>query len=60
MPMTLICVKLAQPRAAAHRDAVVSTGRFKPPVPGAVAVRRLDPDGDGQADRDHARFPTPT
>ena len=59
MPMTLICVKVAQLRAAAHGDAVVSTGIFKPPATGAVAVRRLDPDGDGQADRGHARFRTP-
>ncbi len=51
MPMTLISVNVAQPCDAVHGDAVVSTGIFKQPVTGAVAVRRLNLGGDGQADR---------
>lgn len=51
MPMTLISVNVAQPREVVHGDAVVSTGIFKQPVAGAIAVRRLNLDGDGQADR---------
>ena len=51
MPMTLISVNVAQPCEAVHGDAVVSTGIFKQPVTGAVAVRRLNLGGDGQADR---------
>ena len=51
MPMTLISVNVAQPREVVHGDTVVSTGIFKQPVAGAVALRRLNLDGDGQADR---------
>lgn len=51
MSMTLISVNVAQPHEVVHGDAVVSTGIFKQPVAGAVAVRRLNLDGDGQADR---------
>ncbi len=51
MPMTLISVNVAHPREVAHGDEVLSTGIFKQAVTGAVAVRRLNLDGDGQADR---------
>ena len=49
--MTLVSVNVAQPREVAHGNAVLSTGIFKQPVTGAVAVHRLNLDGDGQADR---------
>ena len=49
--MTLVSVNVAQPREVAHGNAVLSTGIFKQPVSGAVAVHRLNLDGDGQADR---------
>ncbi|MDE2307283.1 MAG: MOSC domain-containing protein [Xanthomonadaceae bacterium] len=54
MSMTLISINVAPPAAVAHGDASVTTGIFKQPVSGPVAVRRLNLDGDGQADlRNH-------
>jgi MOSC domain-containing protein YiiM len=51
MTMTVISINVAQPVEVAHGDASVMTGIFKQPVTGAVAVHRLNLDGDGQADR---------
>ena len=50
MSMTLISVNVSQPVEVAHGNTSVTTGIFKRPVMGAVAVRRLNIDGDGQAD----------
>ncbi|MEP7185659.1 MAG: MOSC domain-containing protein [Rhodanobacter sp.] len=50
MSMTLISVNVAMPAAVARGDSIVMTGIFKRPVAGAVAVRKLNLDGDGQAD----------
>jgi MOSC domain-containing protein YiiM len=51
MSMTLISINVSQPEAVAYGDTRVTTGIFKRPVMGAVAVRQLNLDGDGQADR---------
>ncbi|MHB1272525.1 MAG: MOSC domain-containing protein [Rhodanobacter sp.] len=54
MTMTLISINVAPPAAVAHGDGSVTTGIFKQPVTGPVAVRWLNLDGDGQADlRNH-------
>jgi len=54
MTMTLIAINVAPPAAVAHGDRSVTTGIFKQPVSGPVAVRWLNLDGDGQADlRNH-------
>jgi MOSC domain-containing protein YiiM len=48
--MKLISVNVGMPRPAPHEGRVVSTGIFKEPVAGPVFLRRLNLDGDGQAD----------
>lgn len=48
--MKLISVNVARPRLIVYRDATVSTGIFKEPVAGPVALRTLNLDGDRQAD----------
>lgn len=48
--MRLISVNIGLPRGIIHRGQAVSTGIFKAPVAGAVFLRRLNLDGDGQAD----------
>ncbi len=53
MSMTLISVNVALPAETPHGDSSVMTGIFKRPVAGAVAVRKLNLDGDGQADLVH-------
>ncbi len=50
MSMTLISVNVALPAEMPHGAGTVVTGIFKRPVAGAVAVRTLNLDGDGQAD----------
>ena len=50
MPMTLMSVNVSQPIEVVYGDNSVMTGIFKQPVAGAVAVHRLNLDGDGQAD----------
>jgi MOSC domain-containing protein YiiM len=50
MSMRLISVNVSPPLDVIYGDTTVSTGIFKQPVQGAVAVRRLNLDGDGQAD----------
>ena len=48
--MRLISVNVGRPRPVSYQDGVVSTGIYKEPVAGPVWVRRLNLDGDGQAD----------
>ena len=53
MPMTLVSIQVGRPREVAHGESAVLTGIFKQPVHGPVMVRRLNLDGDGQADLVH-------
>jgi len=48
--MQLVSVNVGRPRPVAYRDGMVSTGIYKEPVAGPVWVRRLNLEGDGQAD----------
>jgi len=48
--MKLVSVNVAQPRLVQDGEEMVRTGIFKAPVPGPVAVRGHNLDGDGQAD----------
>ena len=48
--MKLISVNVALPRPLAYREQTVSTGIFKKPVSGPVALRTLNLEGDRQAD----------
>ncbi|MGH7589710.1 MAG: MOSC domain-containing protein [Gemmatimonadota bacterium] len=46
----LLSVNVSLPKPVEHGGQVVWTGIFKEPVPGRVALRRLNLDGDRQAD----------
>ena len=48
--MKLISVNVSLPKAVQYKDKLVGTGIFKEPVPGRIMLRRLNLDGDGQAD----------
>jgi MOSC domain-containing protein YiiM len=48
--MKLVSVNVGRPRLVAWRGRTVSTGIFKEPVAGRVMLRRLNLDGDRQAD----------
>ena len=48
--MRLLSVNVAQPREVTWRGGPVRTSIFKQPVPGRRPVRRLNVDGDAQAD----------
>lgn len=48
--MRLVSVNVGRPRPVSWRDGIVSTGIYKEPVAGRVWVRRLNLEGDGQAD----------
>jgi len=48
--MRLVSVNVGLPREVAWKGRSVSTGIFKEPVPGRVTLRRLNLDGDRQAD----------
>lgn len=50
MSMTLISLNVGRPIEVEHGGTRVSTGIFKHPVSGPVMARRLNLDGDGQAD----------
>ena len=50
MPMTLKSVNLSRPEDIVHEGKTVTTGIFKQPAPGRVMLRRLNLEGDGQAD----------
>jgi MOSC domain-containing protein YiiM len=46
----LISLNVARPRLMVYKGASMSTGIFKKPVSGRIALRRLNLDGDRQAD----------
>ena len=48
--MQIVSVNVGQPRTVVWHGRSVSTGIYKTPLHGRVAVRRLNLDGDGQAD----------
>jgi MOSC domain-containing protein YiiM len=48
--MKVVSVNVGLPREVVWQGKKVVTGIFKKPVPGRVMVRRLNLDGDGQAD----------
>src|SRR5580658_7971161 len=48
--MKLISLNVARPRLTIYKGASISTGIFKKPVSGRVALRSLNLDGDRQAD----------
>ena len=48
--MKLVSVNVGLPREVKVRGGTVTTGIFKDPVAGRVALRRLNLDGDRQAD----------
>jgi MOSC domain-containing protein YiiM len=48
--MRVVSVNVGKPREVEWKGKIVSTGIFKEPVTGRVAVRRLNLDGDRQAD----------
>jgi MOSC domain-containing protein YiiM len=48
--MKVLSVNVAQPRLVAWRGQTFNTGIFKKPVAGPVMMRKLDFDGDRQAD----------
>ena len=49
-PMSLESVNVSMPKEVAHDGKTVTTGIFKERVEGRVALRRLNLEGDGQAD----------
>ena len=51
--MHVTSVNVGRPRDVPWRSRTVTTGIFKTPADGPVAVRRLNLDGDGQADLKH-------
>jgi len=46
----VISLNLARPRLAVYKSATINSGIFKEPVSGRVALRKLNLDGDKQAD----------
>jgi len=48
--MKLLSVNVSLPKEINFKGKTIRTGIFKDPVPGRVKVRRLNIDGDGQAD----------
>ncbi len=49
--MKLLSVNVSRPKEVPFQGRTVTTGIFKEPVQGRVMVRRLNIDGDDQADR---------
>ena len=49
-PMRLKSVQVSMPKSVEHRGKSVTTGIFKKPAKGRIMLRRLNLDGDGQAD----------
>src|SRR5262245_39648026 len=50
IPMKVISLNVGMPREVSWHGKIATTGIFKEPVAGRVALRRLNLDGDGQAD----------
>lgn len=48
--MRLISVNVSRPRTVTHQGKSITTGIFKEPVSGRILLRKLNLDGDGQAD----------
>ncbi len=48
--MKLLSLNVGRPRLIVYKGATINTGIFKQPVPGRVALRTLNLDGDQQAD----------
>lgn len=48
--MKLISLNVARPRLVVYKGSTISTGIFKQPVSGPIPLRRLNFDGDRQAD----------
>jgi MOSC domain-containing protein YiiM len=48
--MKLLSLNVARPRLIVYKGETINTGIFKQPVPGRVALRTLNLDGDRQAD----------
>ena len=48
--MKVISLNVARPRLAIYKGTTINTGIFKKPVPGRIALRTLNLDGDQQAD----------
>ncbi len=48
--MKVISLNVGKPRLTVYKGATINTGIFKKPVPGRVALRTLNLDGDRQAD----------
>jgi ferredoxin-NADP reductase/MOSC domain-containing protein YiiM len=48
--MKLISINVSMPKTVYHQGRLVNTGIFNEPVVGRVMVRKLNVDGDGQAD----------
>jgi ferredoxin-NADP reductase/MOSC domain-containing protein YiiM/ferredoxin len=48
--MKIISVNVSMPKTVDHEGRKVSTGIYKEPVDGRVMIRKLNLDGDGQAD----------
>ena len=48
--MKLISLNVARPRLVIYKGSTISTGIFKQPVSGPIPLRRLNFDGDRQAD----------
>lgn len=46
----LVSVNVSMPRTVVHEGLQVTTGIYKEPVAGRIMVRKLNVDGDGQAD----------
>ena len=51
--MKLLSVNVSLPKEISHNNKAVTTGIFKEPVQGRVMLRRLNLEGDGQADLDN-------
>lgn len=48
--MKLLSIQVGKPRTVEFHGQAVTTGIFKDPIEGAVMVRKMNIDGDGQAD----------
>lgn len=51
--MKLLSVNVSLPKEVPHKDETLQTGIFKEPIAGRRMLRKLNLDGDGQADLDN-------